>query len=108
MTPDQFEKLLSVLERVSVKQPYTITGAADWPLLLVLGGLIVAVIAFMWRDLKAGYAADKAERQREFTMHKDESREQLSEHKQENKEQFDYVWTAIRDCQHECCPRKKE
>jgi hypothetical protein len=51
MTPDQFNQLLQVLERIASKQ-YTITGAADWPILLVLGGLLVSVLGFMWHDLR--------------------------------------------------------
>lgn len=36
-----------------VAESYTITGAADWPIIVVLGGVVIALIGFMWVDLKA-------------------------------------------------------
>ncbi len=38
MTPDQISRLLDALERIASKShAYTITGAADWPILVVIG-----------------------------------------------------------------------
>lgn len=82
MTPDQFKELLQVLERIASKQ-YTITGAADWPILLVLGGLLVSVLGFMWHDLRG----------------------QLKDHKDDNEKDIDLLWEEHRRCQKECCPR---
>jgi hypothetical protein len=82
MTPDQFNQLLQVLERIASKQ-YTITGAADWPILLVLGGLLVSVLGFMWHDLRG----------------------QLKDHKDDNEKDIDLIWEQQRRCQEDCCPR---
>lgn len=82
MTPDQFKELLQVLERIASKQ-YTITGAADWPILLVLGGLLVSVLGFMWHDLRG----------------------QLKDHKDDNEKDIDLLWDQQRRCQEACCPR---
>jgi len=59
MNPMQFSEFIEVLERLLARQ-YTITGAADWPLLLTIGGvlgavlmMLIAIIGFMWRDIRA-------------------------------------------------------
>lgn len=97
LTPDQFERLMALLEKSAAVQTYTITGAADWPIAAFIVAGMAALLGFMWRDLRSVIRDNKTQWQKD-----------LAEHKEENKEQFDYVWTAIRDCQHECCPRKKE
>lgn len=85
MTPDQFRELLQVLERIASKQ-YTITGAADWPILLVLGGLLVSVLGFMWHDLRG----------------------QLRDHKDDNEKDIDLIWEQQRRCQDKCCPTQTQ
>ena len=85
MTDQQFSELLAILRQIASQQ-YTITGAADWPILVALGGVILGLIAFMWVDLKSTIKGDKND------LSKD----------------IDNLWQAHRDCQAECCPRKKE
>ncbi len=51
MTTEQFTQLLGAIEKIATR-PYALTGAVDWPLLLVLGGLLMAVIGAMWVDFK--------------------------------------------------------
>jgi len=82
MTPEQFAQLLQALEKIATK-PYTLTGAADWPLLLVLGGMLIGVIGAMWHDLRS----------------------QLGEHKKDNEKDIDTLFEVQRRCQEECCPR---
>lgn len=99
MTPEQIKMLLEVLNKIAVnlnRGDYTITGAADWPILLVLGGMILAMVAFMWRDLRSVLRESK-----------EDWRDKLHEHKSDNEKNFDLLWAAHRDCQSECCPRKK-
>lgn len=48
MTPQETAKALSLLERIADglhSQPYTITGAADWPLLLALCGILGLILS---------------------------------------------------------------
>ena len=101
MTPEQFEQIRKLLETVALNMShtgkYTITGAADWPILLVIGGLLTTAIGLMWADLRANIKEGKSE-----------WRAALEQHKADNEKNFDLVWQAHRDCQHECCPRRKE
>lgn len=85
MTPDQFTQLLTLLEKIASRQ-YTITGASDWPILLVIGGITLALIGAMWTDL----------------------RNNIKEQKTENKEERTLIWRAMKDCQDDCCPRSKK
>lgn len=99
LTPEQIKMLLDVLNKIAANlsdKNYTITGAADWPILLVLGGLILSMVAFMWRDLRSVLKESK-----------EDWREKLAEHKVENEKNFDLIWAAHRDCERECCPRRK-
>ncbi len=55
MTPEQIQMLIDAINKLvaaSTRQ-YTITGAADWPLVTVLGGAIVGLVVFMWIDLRS-------------------------------------------------------
>jgi hypothetical protein len=86
MTSEQFAQLLQALEKLAVK-PYTITGASDWPMLLVIGGMMLAIISAMsgafWHYVLM----------------------QLGEHKKENEKDIDTLFEVQRRCQDECCPR---
>lgn len=83
MTPEQFSRLLEVLEKLANKSSYTITGASDWPILAVVGAIIVALIGAMWSDLRGT----------------------IKENKAEAKSDINLLWAAQRDCQEDCCPR---
>ena len=96
MTPEQFTQLLSLLKELASKT-YTITGAADWPILAIVGGGLVSVIAFMWVDLRSVIKDNRSE-----------WRQELEKQKSDNDKAHDLLWDAHRDCQHECCPRRKE
>lgn len=80
MTPDQFQQLLLVLQKIADK-PYTLTGAADWPMLMALGAMISALIGAMWIDLRGN--------------------------NKDNKDEHGKLWKAMADCQDDCCPRGK-
>ena len=99
MSQEQIDALIRALSGISSslsKRDYTITGAADWPILLILGGLILSLVAFMWRDLRTVWNDSRTD-----------WREKILEHKIENDKNFDLIWAAHRDCQNDCCPRLK-
>ena len=85
MTTEQFAQLLTLLEKIASRQ-YTITGASDWPILLVIGGITFALIGAMWTDLRNNFREQKAEA----------------------KEERNLIWSALKDCQDDCCPRTKK
>ena len=87
MDPAQINKIVSALEKIASAPSavYTITGAADWPLLVVLGGAVVALICFMWADLRST----------------------MKENRTDAKTDIDTLWKAMRECQDDCCPRRK-
>lgn len=78
MTPEQFKELLIVLRSMAEKN-YTLTQAADWPMLAFLLGVIGVLIALMWADLKR-------------TL-------------RDNQEEHKLLWKSLGDCQDDCCPR---
>lgn len=79
MTTEQFTQLLIILQKIADKS-YTLTGAADWPMLVAMGGMLVLLIGCMWADLRGKFAANDQEHNR--------------------------LWRAHMDCQDECCPRR--
>ena len=96
MTPEQFSQLLAVLRALADKS-YTISGAADWPMLLTLGGLLMAAVAAMWADLRS-----------KLTDHRTVAVAELKDMKAENEKGHDLLWEAMRACQDDCCPRRRE
>ncbi|MDD3814445.1 MAG: hypothetical protein PHZ02_07340 [Desulfocapsaceae bacterium] len=92
MNTDQFNQLLLLLGKIADKQ-YTITGATDWPMVYVLGGIFVIVFGGMWVDLRGT-----------IKNNKDEWKSALIAHEQAEEKQFDHVWRSQRDCQSDCCP----
>ena len=93
MSNDQFAQLLALLTKLADKT-YTLTGAQDWPILATMAGLLIAVIGWMWVDLKATIREGRAEWKTELTTYK-------TEHDKEH----DRIWQAHRDCQLDCCVR---
>lgn len=96
MTHEQFIQLLAVLKQLAEK-PYTISGASDWPMLITIGGLLMLVIAAMWADLRS-----------KLTDHRALSSAELKEFKGVNEKEHDIIWEAMRACQDDCCPRRRE
>lgn len=88
MTDQQFIQLIALLEKVINKQ-FTITGAADWPLLVVLGGLIATLVStlvcLMWRDLKGSISSLKMD-----------FKEELKAYKEDNDKSHDIIWAEIK------------
>lgn len=93
MSPDQFNQLLAALSKLA-DRPYTLTGAADWPILAFMLVIFIGVIGWMWRDLKATIKDGRQE-----------NKADLSEYKQTHSEEHKNLWQALKDCQGDCCPR---
>ena len=85
MDQEQVQQVIAALKEISIgtTKSYTLTGAADWPLLVIVGGTVVALICFMWADLRAS----------------------IRDGRTEWKTEIDRVWQAMRECQDDCCPR---
>lgn len=96
MTPEQFAQLMALLEKLADRQ-YTITGAADWEILIIVMGVLASLVGFMWMDLRTTIKDNRGE-----------WREELDRHKHESEKAVEQVWTAIKDCQGDCCPREKK
>lgn len=93
MNPEQISRLLDLLEQIAKKdQTYTITGAADWPILAAIGIIIVALIGAMWNDQRSGMKEYKTDLLVAIKDVKDDSRDDI-----------DNVWKAMRDCKTDCC-----
>ena len=103
MNPEQVEKLLSTLDAIAkgiaMPNQYTITGAADWQILVTLGGalgtILLAAIAFMWVDLRSVVKDNRGE-----------WKEALDKHKIEADREAGMLWNAMRDCKADCCPSR--
>lgn len=79
LTPEQFQQLLALAQRLSEPRLYTLTGAQDWPMLVVMAGMVIALIGLMWADLRSKLTA--------------------------NDQDHAKLWRAHEDCQADCCPR---
>jgi hypothetical protein len=97
MTPEQ---LLEALRHIPSMQ-YTLTGAADWPILAAMCGVLafigvifVALVGFMWKDLRSLISQNRSD-----------GKDDLLQHATSNTNEFRSLWSALKDCQGDCCPR---
>jgi len=89
-------------------QTYTITGAADWTMLVTLvgflgggfGAVLLAMIGMMWRDLGGKFDAIKADNGSDH----EKLRKELEDYKIEHKEEHAQLKQDMKDCQSDCCP----
>jgi hypothetical protein len=95
MTPEQFKQLLDLLEKMA-NRTYTLTGAADYPILVVCCSVFIGFVAFIWMDLKNTIKENKGE-----------WREELDKHRDENDKGHDLLWSAMKDCKADCCPARR-
>lgn len=92
MTQEQFSLFLAAITKLGeVKTAYTITGAADWPILVALAAILFAMIGYMWHDLKNSLKGLTEETSRVERESRDFAE------KEDNK-----IWAAMRECQAEC------
>jgi hypothetical protein len=84
MDTDQFTQLLTVLIKIADKRQ-AITESVDWPLLMSCGSILILLIAAMWNDLKCS----------------------IKDHKIYDDTEHMRIWTAMKDCQDDCCPPRR-
>ena len=94
MTPDQVAQLLNLLEKIAGRS-FTITQASDWPLFVFLSAIGFALLGLMWRDLGQKLTSGMAAADRS-----------MDAHKADNVREYDKIWSALRDCQEDCCITK--
>jgi len=83
-----------ISDKVGAPQTYTLTGAADWPLLMAVGGLLLAAICAMWADLRGAMRDSRTDWKTE-----------LAQYKKENEKDINALWDEHRRCKQERkCP----
>jgi len=82
MTPDQFIQLLNLLEKIASKR-LVITDAADWPILVVVGGALACVIGLMWRGLSSQITSLTVD---------------IKDNRSKNERGHEALWAEIRQC----------
>jgi hypothetical protein len=96
MTDSQFTIMIEILRKIADRQ-FTISGAADWPLLVALATIICAIIvgggSLFWRDVKSNIR---------------EVKDALEKMSRCDKAARDELWEEIKACQDECCPRGRK
>lgn len=111
VTSQQVDKLIEIGTSM-LHRKYTLTGAADWQMLYIIGGAVIALLVYIW------YKNDKSNA---AVCHKMDSiqnvlttlgsslrvewRSDLEKHEQHAKEEINILWKEIHDCQDTCCPR---
>jgi hypothetical protein len=91
VTPEQFTQLIALLSKLADK-PFALTNASDWPILVVVGGLLISAIGVMWLDLRSTIKDGR-----------EEWREELKEVRADFRADDNNIWKAMRNCQEDCC-----
>lgn len=94
MTAEQIAQLFKLLEKIA-DRPFTITQASDWPLFVFLSAIGFGLLSFMWRDISKKLEGSATS-----------IGSALAEHKADNIREHDKIWSALRDCQDDCCISK--
>ena len=113
---DEIQQLVSALKTLAESMnhlgadKYTITGAADWPILMVMGGALVAIIGFMWVDLRATIKDHRGEWESHLNRHCQDDKEALNllwaetrDIRGEIEKQTSKIEQAMKECQGKCC-----
>lgn len=116
MTDSQFNEIMTLGKTLCdslahvITAKYSLSEATDWPLLLILGGIVVALIGIMWKDLKDTIKSDKTEWKEGLSCLKAELKEAISILKSETKGELDLLWDESRrmkdemkECKEKCC-----
>lgn len=101
MNNDQFMELIKIFEKISNKS-FTITSAADWPIVAILGGTIAALVVFMWKDLRTTVTDSIKELSTELKEHKNEFNTKIKELKTENDKEHDALRSEICKLKEKC------
>jgi len=107
MNSEQFALIAKLLERIA-DRPFTITQATDWQMLYVMLGMVASgllmAVGFFWRDVTCKFR-DMSAALKEFKVDDCKAHETL---KDDFSKANDTIWTAIKDCQSDCCPPQTE
>lgn len=97
MTDPQFTQLLGALGAIAAnsKGVYTLVGAADFPILVLLLGTLMGFVNYVWRDLRSEIRGRRAE-----------DLDKCKDCKAERTKATDDLWQAMKDCQDDCCPKR--
>jgi hypothetical protein len=94
MTPDQFVKLLEVIEKVSTKT-FSISDATDWPLIVFGGGVILTLVGVMWRDLRMAVISSIRRLSDDLRDFKQEIRTEIDKLRKDNDKEHDALRAEI-------------
>ena len=100
MTSEQIAQLLKLIERIA-DRPFTITQAADWPMVVIFLTVFCACIGLFWRDV--GMRIDAVKEIVKETKATDCREHEALKKEFERGDQL--IWDAMKDCQADCCPR---
>lgn len=111
MTHEQFEQLILLLAKIANFQ-YTLTDAADWPLLVALAGVIalclgsiIGLLVYIHKDLKLTIKEKAGEWKEGLDKEEKERKEAVQLCWDGWREEKDNLWTEMEKCQADCCPR---
>ena len=111
MNHEQFEQLLLLLAKIANFQ-YTLTDAADWPLLVALAGVIticlgsiIGLLVYIHKDLKMTIKESRCEWKNALSKEIEDRKEAVQICLDGWKDEKDNLWTEMEKCQSDCCPR---
>lgn len=94
MSPEQFLQLLEFIEKLS-NRPFAISNAADWPIIVIGGSVIISLVALMWRDLRTAVNYSLKELSTSIKEYRAESKKELDEFKKENDKEHEALKAEI-------------
>lgn len=99
---EQLKNIVTALNEIAENHhiAYTITGAADWPILLITGVGFISLIIYIWQSAMSYIGKVELA----VTSLRGDLFLELKEHDKDNKSDFDKWEMMIKDCQNDCCP----
>lgn len=95
MTPEQFNQFINKLGMIVDQQPYTITGAADWPILLTGGSIVFILGGIMWKDLRNTLASNTKSLSKDISDLKSDMTSKFEQFERNNDREHDFIKTDI-------------
>ena len=95
MLPAETHQIADALKLIAEKmqpQPYTLTGASDWPMLLAIGGMLGVAIWGMYRNILSAIAGNKEDSNKGLDLLWDEARDIRK-----------VIHEEMKECKEKCC-----